>query len=181
VIWINLLINMLRVVLCLFFVGLLNFTSYGKVNNDVKQKIFEEITLLQQDLQIADSLVRELQQDNLKMQQNLKAVENWGVIQQEEKEKYYGELLLFENKLDESRRQVDLEKLKQKELADKYAKVKQIFGYICGALFVFLYLTIGAPLVRNLSPAFGIWSPMLSLLSPAIAFGAGYLLIYLIF
>ena len=92
---------MLRVVLCLLFVGLLNSTGHCKVNNDVKQKIFEEIGLLQQDLQIADSLVRELQQDNLKMQQNLKAVENWGVAQQEEKEKYYGELLLFENKLDD--------------------------------------------------------------------------------
>ena len=172
---------MLKSIACSVFICLFSFNLFGKPADGVKQKIFEELTLLQQDLQVADSLIRELQQDNLKMQQNLKALENWGVVQQEEKEKYYEELLTFENKLDETRKQVDLEKIKQKELLEKYRRVKQIFGYICGALFLFLYFTAGTTIVKNFSTLLGVWSPLLYVVSPLLSFGFGYFLIYLIF
>jgi hypothetical protein len=167
--------------LFLFLILCLSSVASAKPNLAVKQKVVEELELLTQDLQVADSLVRELQQDNLKVQQSLKDVESWGVAQQEEKEKYYEEALSFENRLAESRRQIDLEKLKQKELTDKYRQVKQTFGYICGGLFAFLYLTVLAPGIKNFLTVFGAWSPVISILSPLIAFGAGYFLIYFIF
>jgi hypothetical protein len=169
---------MLRVILFLICFA---STSFGAKPVNLKQQIAEELALLQQDLQIADSLVRELQQDNLKLQQNLQSLESWGVTQQEEKERYYEESLDFESKLSETKREVDVEKNKQKELVVKYHRVRQIFGYICGGLLLFLYLSVGAPFLKNFSAAFGVWSPVVSLASPVLVFWLGYLAIYFTF
>jgi hypothetical protein len=171
---------MLRLIL--FFIYITSASLCAKTSSSsAKQKIAEELAFLQQDLQLADALVRELQQDNLKLQQSFQSLESWGIAQQEEKERYYEELTSFENELSEAKHQVDIEKNKQKDLLAKYHRVRKIFGYICGGLLLFLYLSVGAPIVKNLSVVFGAWSPVALIASPVLAFWAGYLAIYFIF
>jgi hypothetical protein len=167
------------------FFFILNFTAFADTEKplsvEAKKKISLELSALQNDLDSIKGLVWELRADKLNMKYTLEAMENWGVSQQEDKDKYYAESLEAEVKVASVQRQVDLEKANKVELLAKYRRVKQVLSYICGALFLCLYLNFGAPILRTISSLTMGWGVVLGFATPMLAFVAGYVLIYFIF
>jgi hypothetical protein len=172
----------LCVILFFFIFNCLSIAGTSKqANAEIKRKLLIELGALQADLTSADAVVKELQSDKVHMRYNLQAMENWGIAQQEEKDKYYAEALDAESRIAVVQRQVDLEKVRQVELIAKYKKARQVLSYICGAFFLCLYLNFGAPILRAMSGLLGGYALLASFAAPALSFALGYTLIYFLF
>lgn len=155
--------------------------SESLLNTEIKKKILIEVTGLQQDLLKADQQIYKLQQDNNIIIAKLENMESWGVAQQEEKESYYEQVLEAENSWAQAKADVDLEKVKTRQFADKYNKIKRIFCILAGCFFTLVYLKFDKLIGPLLASFTGPWSFLVPYISPVLCFSVGYGTAYFIF
>jgi hypothetical protein len=155
--------------LCFFASG-----ADSQITAEVKKKLLAEVAGFQQDLLQADQQIYKLQQDNNAIIVKLQNMESWGLLQQEEKESYYQQVLEAENNWAEAKATIDLEKMKQKQLADKYDRIKRIFCLLAGSCAALLFLKFEKLLQPILTSLAGPWVLLTPFIGVSVCFSVGY-------
>jgi hypothetical protein len=169
----------------IFFVGL-TLSSRGaaptKANAAfIKQQLAAEIAGLLKDLDAADIQLQSLTQDNQQIKLALNDMEAWGLLQQQEKDRYYTQSIDALSEISAVRGALDAERAGQEKLLNNYRKLKSIMGYLFGTLLALIYLKFSSTFLSIASLAGGPQMKLLSYLAPAACFGAGYIAVYLYF
>jgi septal ring factor EnvC (AmiA/AmiB activator) len=167
--------NLKYIILVVLFV----FTFQASAEQ--KLSITSELLELRGDLTQAKARITQLKKDKESIEQQFKYLEDWAVIQQNEKIEIYKENSEIRNLLAGAEQRVVNEKTAHKKTADKYDKIKSVMGYLAGILFALLYMKLGSSILGSLISAAGPWGAVLQLLGPVGAFAAGYMLIQFYF
>jgi hypothetical protein len=141
-----------------------------------KPSITSELLELRGDLSQASARITQLKKDKQSIEQTFKHLEDWALVQQNEKLQIYAENEQVRNLLSSAEQRVVNEKVEHKKTLDKYDKIKSIMGYLAGAFLALLYIKFGSSAVSVLAIT-GPWAPIIHLLGPFGAFAAGYFLI----
>lgn len=151
------------------------------LNSVIKKKLQAELVELKQDISTASNITAKLHEDKAVIGDNLKAMEAWGIAQQNEKLAYYNETSDTRKQLADSAAKIEEIKKKQIVIIEKYHKIKSVMCYLAGVLMVLLYFSLGASLVSSLSMLPTAWTLILPIAGPVGSFGIGYLAVYLLF
>lgn len=151
-------------------------------NSELKRRLSIELSNLQTSMMDAKNEIAQLRRDKAHIDADLKNMENWGKVQEQEKNDYYEQIIEANQKTADVQAQVDAEVEKSKTTLLKYRRVKSILGYIFGLVLSYLYICLGSQAIVTLASTLaGPWAIVLRFGGPVIAFGAGYLAINLIF
>jgi hypothetical protein len=108
-------------------------------------------------------------------------MESWGILQQSEKDRYYGDAVDSENRRAEIQSKLDVEISNKRVLLAHYHRLKMILGCVMGIFLLLLYTRFSAATSQILIPMLGPWAYLINILGPIGAFGVGYCIIYLAF
>lgn len=167
--------NIKYVIIIILFV--LTFQSRA----EQKASITSELLELRGELTQASSRITQLKKDKESIEQQFKYLEDWALIQQNEKLQVYEENNDIRNLLSSAEQRVVNEKTAHKKTADKYDRIKSVMGYLAGLLLALIYMRIGSSLLGPLISTVGPWGAIIQLLGPVGAFAAGYMLIQFYF
>lgn len=157
-------------------------SSKRSFNSELKRKLSFELSNLEISMLEAKNEIAQLREDKVHIDTDLKNMESWGKIEQEQKNEYYTRTVEATQQIADVQARVDLEKQKGKATVLRYHRVKSLLGYIFGLLLVFVYVQIGAPLINVLLTTFtGPWGFLIRFLGPVIVFGLGYTAVYITF
>lgn len=148
----------------------------GSYNSTVKEKLHNELLLLQEDLKTLNSSAQSLKLDKFKIEQQLEDMRDWGVVQQQKQTEYYEQLVALNDRLAKSDAALASEKLEHKKTISRYHKVKNIMGVLAGTLLAIIYMRFGAAF---LIPLTGPSAYIITLLGPPAVFAIGFGAIYL--
>ena len=156
-------------------------TSAKTSNIVIKQQLAAEIDALIKDLDTASDQLQTLTQDNQHIKTALNDMESWGLLQQQEKDKYYLQAIDSLSETSAVRGALDTERAGNVKLLSNYKRLKSIMGCLFGSLLAIgcfrfsSYFSSTVPLLA--APQL----KLLSYLAPVACFGAGYLAVQLYF
>lgn len=171
----------MRTISLLAFIVSLALTQFSKAQPlDLRQTLIEDVKAMQNDLIEANGKITRIKQDKVNIENDLKAMEQWGLNEQAEKFKYYEENLDIREQLASADAKIDLEKKAHVKTADKYRRVKSVMGYLAGLLLALLYIKFGAAVASSLLAA-SPWGLIMQFVGPLGAFAVGYTLAQIYF
>ena len=147
----------------------------------IKQQIVEELLALKKDLNDAKTQLDNLVQNNQQIKQALNDMESWGLLQQEEKEKYYTQAIDAVSEVSSVRGQLDQEKALRAKVSANYARVKNILACLFGAVLAMFVFRVTSSFLAPLGSAVLPQLRLLSFLAPLASFAAGYAMVYIYF
>ena len=160
----------------------LNADDKNAFNSELKRRLSLELSNLQTSMMDAKNEIAQLRRDKAHIDADLKNMESWGKVQEQEKNDYYEQIIEANQKTSDVQAQVDTEIEKSKATLLKYRRVKSILGYIFGLVLSYLYIRLGAQALSTIaSTLVGPWAFALRFAGPVLAFGAGYLAVNLVF
>lgn len=142
-------------------------------NLKVKTELQAVAKDLRNDISTANSSIAKLRKDKLAIEENLKAMRDWGVAQETEKLAYYAETV-------QTREVLSAEKASHQKTIGKYHKVKMTLSVLAGFCFMMVYFRFGSGTVSTFSAAAGPWSMLITIAAPVLCFGIGFGLIFLL-
>lgn len=148
-------------------------------NQEIKRKLLWELKGMQNDMLQLDISVRNLKEDKVEIQRDLDRMRDWGIAQQKEKFEYYENAVKLDDQLSSANSKlIENEKI-QIALQNKYTRVKNVMGYVVGALLLLIYLRFVKE--TYLTILLGPYAPIATFAGPAAVFGLGYILVKLYF
>ncbi len=160
----------------------LSFAAQPKVDlTGIKQQIVEELLELKKDLNNAKTQLDSLILNNQQIKAALTDMENWGLLQQEEKERYYNQAIDAAAESSSVRAQLDQEKALRAKMAVNYARVKNIMGCLFGALIFIFVLKLNNSFLGSVTTTAIPQLRLLGFVAPVAGFALGYILVYLYF
>lgn len=156
------------------------------LNNNVqavekKPTITGELLELRGELTQAAERIIQLKKDKAYIDKAFKDLEDWAIIQQQEKIQIFEENEKCHAMLNHAEQKIVMEKTEHKKTLDKYYRIKSFMGYLAGAFLALLYLRIGSAILAAVIPSLGPWGFILQFLGPVGAFAAGYFLVQFYF
>jgi len=151
------------------------------LNSIIKKKLQIELIGLKKELSTASDITSKLYEDKAVIGDNLKAMEAWGIAQQDEKLAYYNETSEVRKQLADSITKIDEIKKKQIIVIKKYHRIKSVMCYLAGVLMVLLYFSLSSNLTSLLSLLPTTWTLILPIAGPVGSFSVGYLAVYFLF
>jgi hypothetical protein len=167
------------------FIGLTLSTSgavSGKANNAaIKQQLMVEIAELIKDLGTASEQLQAITQDNQHIKIALHDMEAWGLLQQQEKDKYYLQAVDSLSEISTVKGVLASERAGHVKLLNNYRRLKSIMGCLFGSILAIICFRFSS-YFSSAIPMFA--APQLKLISylaPVACFGAGYIVVQLYF
>ena len=146
-----------------------------------KSTITGELLELRGELTQAAERIIQLKKDKAYIDKAFKDLEDWAIIQQQEKIQIFEENEKCHVLLNHAEQKIVMEKAEHKKTLDKYYRIKSFMGYLAGAFLTLLYLRIGATIQASAISTLGPWGFILQFLGPVGAFAAGYFLVQFYF
>jgi hypothetical protein len=160
----------------------LSFAAQPKIDMaGIKQQIVEELLELKKDLNSAKTQLDSLVLNNQQIKVALNDMEAWGLLQQEEKEKYYNQTVEAVTEISSVRGQLDQEKALRAKISANYARVKNVMACLFGALLAIVVYKITNSFLAPAGVAVLPQIKLLGFLAPISSFVVGYILVYLYF
>jgi hypothetical protein len=171
------------IIICL--IGL-TITSSGAApiktsNAAIKQQLAAEIAGLLKDLDTASEQLQIITQDNQHIKAALNDMESWGLLQQQEKDKYYLQAIDSLSETSAVRGALDTERAGNVKLLSNYQRLKSIMGCLFGSLLAIACFRLSSYFSSTLTLLAAPQLKLLSYLAPVACFGAGYLAVQLYF
>lgn len=173
--------NKIVVYFLIFLLGCSASLNAKQKNLGLKQQIEIELSELSKDLNTAKTQVQKLTQSNLQIKAALNEMESWGVLQQEEKEKYYNQSVLATLEISELQGSLNVQKATQEKLQNKYSRLKTFFACLCGCVMAAFCYSFSTTISSTVALVGGPQIKLISYLIPLLGFGAGYFAAYLYF
>jgi uncharacterized membrane protein len=171
----------IRVILFLACASL-SFAAQPKLDlTGIKQQIIEELFELKKDLQQAKVQLDSLAVNNQQIKISLNEMESWGLLQQEEKERYYAQAIEASAETETIRAQLDQEKALRAKVSSSYNRIKNILGCLFGTMLAILVFKLNNSFLGSLGASALPQLRLLGFVAPVAGFALGYLAIYLYF
>lgn len=164
------------------YIFLFAYTASAKqIEPSIKQQLTAEILELSKDLNTAKEQLQKLTQTNAQVKSALNDMEAWAILQQEEKEKYYTQVVRTSSELSELQGLIDVQKVSQEKLQNKYSRIKSVMGCLAGSILAILCYRFLGTITSAAALAGAPQLKLIGYLAPVLGFGAGYFLIYIYF
>jgi len=175
---------MLQIVQVILFLACVSLSPAAQPKVDlsgIRQQIIEELFELKKDLSEAKTQLDGLILNNQQIKTSLNEMEAWGLLQQEEKERYYTQAIEAVSETGIVRAQLDQEKALRAKVSSNYARIKNILGCLFGSMLAILVFKLNAGFLGPLGAAALPQLRLLGFIAPVAGFALGYLAIYLYF
>lgn len=150
-------------------------------NIAIKQQLAVEIAALLKDLDTASEQLQTLTQDNQNIKAALNDMESWGLLQQQEKDKYYLQAVDSLSEVSAIRGALDTERAGNVKLLNNYKRLKSIMGCLFGSLLALVCFRFSSYFSSTVPLLAAPQLKLISYLAPVACFGAGYLAVQLYF
>jgi predicted anti-sigma-YlaC factor YlaD len=143
-----------------------------------QQKVKTELQVLTkdlvQDLRGAQASVTKLKREKIRIEENLVAMRDWGITQQNEKLEYYNASVKAQEALKK-------EEVAHQKTLERYHRVKMIMAALAGFCFLLIYFRFGSNVVSGVSTALGPWGIIATLAAPILSFALGFGIVFMLF
>jgi hypothetical protein len=165
----------------LSFLFLAELKAENSFNDVLKQKLKQEVGLLEKDLADLNTSVSNLKQDKLKVEKDLFDMHNWGLLQQKEKMLYYNQAKEAIANYTNVQELLNKRETEYVEAQVKYHKLKRNIAFLMGAVFFLAYLKFSDIINPLLSSLPEPWGWIIRFAAPLISFIIGSAISMIVF